>query len=88
MLAHSYYNHTPSNQCGTPGCEKPRIEGRYVCEGCAPRMDRIRTEFQEAAHNKIHRSKRPPTCCYTGCYELRPRTSAFCDAHRDQVEEE
>jgi hypothetical protein len=86
-LAHSYYHHAPPDQCGTPDCDKPRVEGRYVCAEHAPRMDRIRTEFQEAAHKKIHYSKRPPTCCFPGCYELRPRNSAFCFKHSDQVEE-
>jgi len=87
-LVTQFFEHTPPSRCGSKGCPKPRAEGRYVCAEHAVEMDRIREEFNDAARRKIRRTKRPPTCCYPGCYELRPRTRAFCDTHKDEVEEE
>ena len=74
-------------RCGSKGCQEPRAPGRYVCATHAVEMDRIRVEFETATRNKMHRWKRPPTCCAAGCYEPRERSKAFCDAHRDNVQE-
>jgi hypothetical protein len=85
-LTPQFFESMPPNRCGSKGCPEPRIEGRYMCAEHAKEMDRIREAFNEEARRKIRRSKRPPTCCVPGCYEPRERNKAFCDAHRDNVE--
>ena len=82
-----FYDRAPPGRCGSKNCLEPRAEGRYVCSEHAVEMVRIREEFQNASLKKMRRVKRAPTCCAPGCYEPRDGTRAFCDGHRDNVEE-
>lgn len=88
-------------QCATPRCRNPRIAGRRFCAKCAANLDRIREELEtdplllyrqrsdtrNPAEAGAGRPKRPPTCCYVGCYEIREAGKSFCFAHEQEADE-
>lgn len=46
-------------KCGVLECSRPRLEGRYVCEVCAPLFDRIKAEIAGNTYKNMSITGRP-----------------------------